>query len=166
MAESAGIQKLGHRHEAILDYMIANPAVPKWKVAEEFGISQAWLSTIINSDAFVVAMEEKHSVVFHETVLPLRKKLMALADETVDRLGELVPISKDIEAVRRTADSVLKAVGYGSPEPGGGPSHQVNVQNNYYGNAAREVLERARESIGRGAPKVLEGTVEEKPSVE
>lgn len=148
MANSAQVQKLSHRHEAILHFMIANPTVPKWEIAAKFNVTQAWLSVVINSQAFQEAQAAYTDEAFHETVLPLRQKLMAAADAAVDRMNKLIPIETDLEVVRKTTDSVLEACGYSSPRPTA-PGSTFNQQNNIFlGNASPEVLARARDRIG------------------
>jgi hypothetical protein len=163
MAQSAQIAKLSHRHEAILHFMIANPTVPASEVARRFNVTQAWLSVVKNSDAFLEARHRYTEEVFHETVLPIREKLMVAADLALDRMIELTPMETDLEKVRKTTDSVLAACGYttGSGEArGAGPTH--NTQNNFFfGNASAEVLNRARAMIGKPQEEqhVVEGFV-------
>ena len=151
MARSAQVQKLSHRHEAVLHFMLANPIVPKGEIALRFGVTQAWLSTVINSHAFQEALANYTDVAFHETVLPLREKMMIAADRALDRLNELVPVETSLDVVRKTADSVLAACGYGAPQVGREAPSQFNQQNNTYifGNASPEVLARARARIGQ-----------------
>ena len=149
MAKSVQLKKLTHRHEAILHFMMSSPGVAKWEIAAKFNVTQSWLSCVINSDAFQEELALHTDIAFHETVLPLRKRMLALADKTIDRLNQLIPIETSLDVVRKTADSVLQAAGYGSPSVGEGGVH--NTQNNYFlGNASAEVLARARDRIGKG----------------
>lgn len=157
MATCVQIQKVSHKHQAILHFMLGNPTVPKGEIARHFGVSQAWLSVVINSAAFQEALADYTDEAFHATVLPLRQKLMAAADAAVDRMNDLIPLESDLDTVRKSADSVLAACGYRSPHtPAPGAPAQYNQQNNYFlGNASPEVLARAREKIGQRDVKEL-----------
>jgi hypothetical protein len=46
-----------------MDYMLANPTVPLWAVANHFERQQAWISTVINSDLFVAHMHERRKLI-------------------------------------------------------------------------------------------------------
>ena len=145
MAQSASIAKLSIRHEAILQYLLANPIVTMGEVAEKFGVTQSWLSVVVNSEAFIEARERYQEIAFHETVLPVREKLMVAANKALDRLNQLTPMEMDLDKVRKTAETTLAALGFGSPK---GPSTVNNTQINIGGNASAEVLARARDRIG------------------
>lgn len=145
MAQSASIAKLSIRHEAILQYLLANPIVTMGEVAEKFGVTQSWLSVVMNSEAFLEARERYQEIAFHETVLPVREKLMVAANRALDRLNQLTPMEMDLDKVRKTAETTLAALGFGSPK---GPSTVNNTQINIGGNASAEVLARARDRIG------------------
>jgi len=150
MAASSQVAKLSIRHEAILHFLLSNPTVPRWAVAQRFGVTESWLSIITNSDAFAEARNRLTDVAFHETVLPLREKILLAADRSLDRLNELVPHCNDLDVVRKTADSVLAACGFGSGAQLPRPQAQTNIQNNFYGNASAEVVARARSLVGVG----------------
>ena len=145
MAQSASIAKLSIRHEAILQYLLANPIVTMGEVAEKFGVTRSWLSVVVNSEAFIEARERYQEIAFHETVLPVREKLMVAANKALDRLNQLTPMEMDLDKVRKTAETTLAALGFGSPK---GPSTVNNTQINIGGNASAEVLARARDRIG------------------
>jgi hypothetical protein len=120
-------------------------------VAIRFNVSPAWLSTIINSEAFLEARSLYTEVSFHETVLPMREKMVAAADKALDRLNELIPMEKDLDTVRKTAESVLAACGFSSVKGPAIVPGQTNIQqNNFFGNASPSVLAKARETIGQG----------------
>lgn len=153
MSQSASVAKLSMRHDAILQFMLANPLAPKSEVAFRFNVTPAWLSTVINSEAFLEARAMYTDLAFHESTLPMREKLMVAADKALDRLNELLPNENDLDTVRKTAESVLSSLGFGSTSkaaPQLSPG-QMNFQqnNHFYGNASADVLARARERIGQ-----------------
>lgn len=154
VAESASIVKTSIKHEAILHYLIANPTASMGEVAEKFNLSRSWLSVVVNSEAFQEARRNMTEQVYTDTVLPLREKMIAVADKALDRLSLLTPMETDLDKVRKTAESTLAACGFSSrqsPTPNG-PVTQFNTQINYNGNASPEVLQRARDRIGQATP--------------
>ena len=126
MAENQ-IAKVSIKHEAILDYLLVNPAEKLGDVAAHFNVSQAWLSVIIHSDAFQVKLAEKNSECFSTIVMPLREQLLGVAQVGVAKLGEVLENSSttsDKQFIADTTDSILKNLGYSpkssAPAPSGG----------------------------------------------
>lgn len=116
-----------------MDFMLGNPVVPMGRVALEFGVTQAWLSTIIHSDAFQNQLREKSQGLYESTVLPLREQVMGVARVAIDKLGEALENASavsDKPFIASAADNILKNLGYG---PKSTPSHPspTNIQNNY-----------------------------------
>ena len=164
MAQSAQIQRVSVRHDAIMNFLLVNPTVPLGIVAREFGVTQAWLSTIIHSDAFQAQLTAKKQEMFGTHVLPLGEKLLGLAHLAVDRVGEHLEKTDNPDYVVNVATAVLDRIGY-SPKGNlavAGVGGAVNVQNNFY-QVDRATLEEARNAIGRRlgvAPLALEGSAE------
>lgn len=158
MAETQ-IQKVSVKHDAIMDYMIANPTAPMSAVAEQFKIGAAWLSVIIHSDAFQAQLEVKKDGVFNSTVVPLREKLIGVAHLGLDRLGEALehtsPHSADgKEFIADTTDSILANLGY---SPKSAPTPSAPTQNNtFIMQADKGMLADARDAM-RVVKEVQEG---------
>ena len=47
-----GPEKMNYTHQACIDLMIAHPELTQRAIAKRFGYTEAWLSTVICSDAF------------------------------------------------------------------------------------------------------------------
>jgi hypothetical protein len=146
------LQKVSVKHDAILDYLLANPATRLGDVARHFGVSQPWLSVIVHSDVFQARLQEKSQDMFHGTVVPLREQLLGVAHVGVEKLGEALENASaisDKEFIADTTDSILKNLGYSprSAAPGSSPPAVVN-------NVMvvdRDTLAEAREKM-RGIP--------------
>jgi hypothetical protein len=54
------------RHEAIIDLMIAAPKMTKGEIALYLGYTQAWISTLISSDAFQMRLAERRNAIATE----------------------------------------------------------------------------------------------------
>lgn len=146
MAESASIQKVSPRHEAILNYILANPTEKLGNVAGKFGVTPAWLSTIIHSEAFQDQLKRRQDELFDSAILQdLGGKLTAAAHMSIDAYLEKVP-TMDTDQVIAGADKILGRLGYGSGGRGGTVIEgDVNIQTNH---VAPDVMEKARERIG------------------
>lgn len=158
------LKKVSIKHEAIMEYLLVNPTQKLGEVAAYFGVSQAWLSVVINSDAFQIKLGERKDELFGATVVPLREKLLGLAHVGVEKLGEALDnasVVSDKQFIADTTDQVLKSLGY-SPKSSPTPAGQTNIQNNFYG-ADKATLEAAREKM-RNIPQpslTLEGELSE-----
>jgi hypothetical protein len=162
MANSASIQKMSVNHDAILDYMMANPTVQKGAVAVHFGVTRSWLSIIINSDAFLEAKAKRNDEFFGASIVPLREKMVGIVDASLDKLSESVEVMESAMALE-TADTLLHRLGYApNTKQNGGAAAQgvVAQQNNYFVNA--DTLERARGNFGKPVNgEVVESTQQE-----
>lgn len=160
------VKRVSVRHDAIMDYMLANPTVPLGAVAVEFCVSQAWLSVIIHSDTFQQQLSEKKSELFGAAVVPVRQKLNGVASLALDKLADVLenasPVS-DKTFIANTADAILKSCGYA---PKSGPGVAVgevvnNTQNIIVVN--KESLADARKLMLTVSPPKGGVTIEQKP---
>jgi len=141
----AEIQALTIRHEAILDYLMANPTVKLGDVAKAFGVTAPWLSQIIHSDAFQSKLKEKQDINFHSTVLPIREKMLAVAHLALDQLADKLPLETEPSALSGIAGDVLDRLGFSSKTPATVINNTTNVQVN----TLRSELDEARALLGR-----------------
>ena len=119
-----GLQKLSVKHDAIMQWLIANPQLSLSTCALQFNITQAWLSTIIHSDIFQSKYKELLQGQYDERILPLRDKLVGVTARALDRVSEKLDTCEDAELLLDVANKGLKALGFGS-----GP--KVAIQNNF-----------------------------------
>lgn len=144
------LQKISWWHEAVVDWELVHPRGALGECAEYFNVSQAWLSTLRNSDVFR-EYKAKRMKSFHDRVeVNVVDKLNNLAGITLDVLQERVEKNREaisIDAVANVAQLALKSLGFGvpkAPEPRNAtatPTVNINV------NVSPEVLSRARERM-------------------
>lgn len=116
------VKSLKPRHEAIMDYMVANPQAELKEVAAHFGHSYGWICTLTRSDLFAARLREKRDAILIAEVQPLQTQLTACASVGLQRLMELLPTAQSLEEVSVTTDRLLKALGMGH-----GPASVTNV---------------------------------------
>ena len=149
MSKSASIAKMSNRHEAILQFMIANPTLKMSIIAGHFGVTPAWLSTIVWSDAFQNQLAQRHDELFDVAVVQeLGDKVTAAAHMTIDEYIDKVP-TLSADQLISSSDKLLKNLGYGARAGttnfnlGDGANVQVN-----HNQVNGDVLAKAREKIG------------------
>jgi hypothetical protein len=165
MADSKpDLQTMKVKHQAIAQYLIANPTHSQKVVARHFEISEAWLSIVVNSDCFKEYIAQQDAEFRHEVLIPLREKLIGVASRAVERLGEAVEVGAP-DFILDVADKTLHRLGYApnkGPEVAVPPGGSLNVQqNNYYvdkdtlRHARGRMLEVARQEPKETAPDAL-----------
>jgi hypothetical protein len=155
-SDGNAIAKLSIRHEAIMHFLMANPTVKLGDVADHFGMTQAWLSSVIHSDAFQAKLKENTNIAFHTTVLPIREKMTLLAHQALDQVMDRLPMETDVKTISGVASDVLDRLGFGTKSSAIAPQGtQVNVQVN----VLRSELEEARAMLGKPQVNLLEGAM-------
>lgn len=148
MAQSLQIKNISYRHESILRWMLANPRASLAQCAAEHGITQTHLSIIIHSDIFQARYREAQDGLNDEVVADVKDKVLGIAHQGLDRLGQIIPIVQDPNFVLDATETMLKSLGYG-PKAAQTQSPPANVQVNVSitqseFQAAREAAARAR----------------------
>jgi hypothetical protein len=127
----AEIERISHRHDQIMNWLIANPEKPLSHCAAHFNVTAAWLSTIIHSDVFRDKFGERQEAVFGAVMMDIPAKLKGLADAVMDKLAEDIQTSttehKDFHL--DAFDKIMHRAGYApasarSPAP---PSVHLTV---------------------------------------
>jgi hypothetical protein len=150
------IKNISIKHDAIMDFLMANPAMKLGDVATHFQVTQPWLSCIIHSDIFQARLKEKSDVAFHSTVLPLREKMIGVAHMALDKLADVLPKETETKVIASTAEGLLDRLGFGSKQSPMQPGTNVNLQVN----VLRSELDEARALLGKAQKPMLEVTID------
>lgn len=113
MAESNQIARVSDKHEHMLNWMIANPTANRTEMAAQFGVTRAWLSTVIHSDVFQAKLTLKQGRVENAVVAGIEDKLLGAAHMAAERMMELIPLESELKNVSGSMDTALKNLGYG-----------------------------------------------------
>jgi hypothetical protein len=136
----AELKNLSVRHDQIMDWLIANPALPLSACAAAFGLTQPWLSCIIHSDLFQAELTKRKDFVFGEVALTVKDRITALAHDSLQRLQNRISVCDDVDQLNDTAELAIKALGFGAPRPAQGASVHIGSVNV----VSREILAEAR----------------------
>ena len=161
MAASAQIARVSPWHERFALWLIAHGETKGWNklAAQEFKVTQAWLSTVYHSDAFqdyYRGLRQQHTAAVIHT---LQEKLNGAAGQALDILQEKL----ELEGPTLPFETVLEAVDVLTKRavPAQQPQQQVAVAL-----VSREELEAFRDRMRarRAQPEVLELQAEDVPT--
>lgn len=125
----SAIARLSTKHDQIMNWLIANPHRLLRECAEEFKISQGWLSQLIHSDIFQAELKRRQEAVFIGVAQDIPTKLKGLADVAIEKVTRMVEQSEDPDLVMDAFDKTLHRLGYAPQKqsaPAAAPT-QVNV---------------------------------------
>lgn len=154
-------------HEALVDYMLANPSATQKVIAQHFKKSEGHISVLVNTDMFKAYFAHRRSQLNSALADSVQRKLLGTLDLTLDVMKESLENKRGQIPFKDTStfvNSTLERLGYGSSKPNG---VAVTI------NAASEVrisasdLQEARELLRRSeAAKLIDSTPIAQPLVE
>lgn len=120
------IARVKYTHDAMIDLIIANPAMKQGEIAKHFGYTQAWISRIFNSDAFQARLAaRKKEIVDPSLILTVDEKLRAVASKSLDIVLEKLEASPSMDQALEAVNITSKALGYGARQS------NLNLQANF-----------------------------------
>jgi hypothetical protein len=154
-------QKLTTTHEAILNWLVANPGRSLKEGADLFGYTQSWFSTMVNSDLFQAELAKRQADFRGRLNATLTQRLQTVAHVALDKLATMVEGSEDKDFVLEVSDKVLHRLGF-APQSNRNPAGPIVqgpfFQNNLY--ISKDDLHAARAIMERG-PQAGERVLEE-----
>lgn len=120
------LARVHYSHDAMIDLLVRNPAISQNELAREFGYTPAWISRVVNSDAFLARLaERKKDLVDPAIAFSLDEKFRALADASLDVIHEKLLLTKNPDTALKALELSSKALGYGARQ------QNLNVQQNF-----------------------------------
>jgi hypothetical protein len=157
------VQKLNFGHDAIIDWLLANPDKNQGDCASAFNYTQAWLSRIVNSDLFQVEYQrrlaEKRDRLDGELALDIRR----VARKSIQAVERRLDSGACSDAfLMKSMDHTLAVLGYTQEQgnvPAAGPVSPT-VQVNIIQEDINRARERALSHTGGTVPaKIINGEV-------
>ena len=111
--------QMRYSHQALADLAIEHPELRQKDFAAIFGYTEAWVSTIMTSDAFKALLARRRAeVVNPQLLLSLQERATALATKSMEVLQEKLCASQVSDALAlRAFELSAKAVGLGGNAP-------------------------------------------------
>lgn len=155
----ARISKLRHWHRQIINYRLSHPDAKGKEVAAYFGVTEPWLSTVVNSSAFKEEEAQREDQHFNNCSMSVIRRLEEVAGLAMDGLIEQMEMEKlPFDSLRATMTDALGAMGFSSKAPVGAIGTVNNAQNNFYNvSISPAELERAQQIMNVADGAVLNG---------
>lgn len=154
-----GIGQVSYKHDAIIDFILANPGVDQNVIAREFDYSIGWVSQMIASDAFQVRLAERAGDLVDPILRRDRDNMFkSLIDRSYEILAEKLRAPANTipdQLVLRTMELASRAVGYGAREA----AVVINTQTNSVNLHLEQMGEGLKNLLRRKRAEVLEGEV-------
>lgn len=107
-----GIKEVRHPHDAVMDYLLANPFWTLRELSMATGYSVSWLSQIIRSDCFQDEYARRRGDVECNVLGTIQERLGSLAHLAIDRMEEVLVETTDKDLIVDAFDKVLHRTGY------------------------------------------------------
>ena len=118
--------RVKYSHDAMIDLLIANPAISQNELAANFGYTVPWVSRIMNSDAFQARLAlRKEELLDPVIVASIEEKFRALASKSLDVVLDKLSVTNSAELGLKALEISAKALGYGARQ------QNLNVQTNF-----------------------------------
>ena len=120
------IARVKYSHDAMIDLLIANPAISQNELAANFGYTVPWVSRIMNSDAFQARLAlRKEELLDPVIVASIEEKFRALASKSLDVVLDKLSVTNSAELGLKALEISATALGYGARQ------QNLNVQPNF-----------------------------------
>ncbi len=117
------VQEMTIRHDMLIDWLIANPERTQGDCAAAFNLTQAWLSTLLNSDMFKAKITERLAELGEGVREIIKLKMTHAADIAMDKTIEKLTEGASEDFLTQTRDTLLTRLGYGDKPMNGGNGH-------------------------------------------
>lgn len=152
------VAKLSYNHEAMIDILIREPWISQNELADRFGMSASWISTIICSDLFQSKLaERREALVDPEIRMSIKTQFEGLLSRSLEVLRAKMDASPDKIADQlalQTAKMTSQSLGMGVRESKIN-STEVHVHLEELGNNLVGLLRRRKADAGR----IIDGEV-------
>ena len=123
---ATAIARVKYTHDAMIDLIIANPAMAQGQLAAHFGYTGPWVSRIMNSDAFQARLAvRKADIVDPVLVASVDEKLRVMASKSLDLVIQRLELGVDFDSALKSVEISSKALGYGARQ------QNLTVQQNF-----------------------------------
>lgn len=108
-------KKIRHLHDAVIDFMLANPGATKKAISTHFKRSEGWMYTVTASDAFAKRLEERREDIVDPIMrATLDDQIKGLAMKSMDVLAAALEAKPDPALALQVAEMTQKSLGYGA----------------------------------------------------
>lgn len=120
------IARVSYTHDAMIDLVVANPAMSQRELARHFGYTEAWVSRIFASDAFQARLAARKDELVNPVITAsVEDRIKGLAMQSLEIIAEKLEATRNPDLALKAFELSTKAAGYGARQD------KVSVQNNF-----------------------------------
>lgn len=109
MAQQRGLKRLTYTHEAMVELILAEPAVKTAELAEIFGYSEGWILQVVKSDSFQSRLAQRKAQLTDPVIAQsVEDRLRGVA------LNALGLVEEKLDKADTSGDYALEALGIAS----------------------------------------------------
>jgi len=125
--ETKRLVRTHYTHDAMIDVIIAEPAITQRELAAKFERSENWISRIMGSDAFQGALAKRREELTDPfLVATIEERFRGLAMQSLDVIAENLEKTRSADVAMKALDISSKALGFGARASGPQSNQQVN----------------------------------------
>lgn len=154
------VAKVSYTHDAMIDLIIANPAIKQVELARHFSYTQAWVSRVMSSDAFKERLAARKSELVDKGIIhSVEQGFEALTRQSMELLAQKLDATANPELALKVLQTTTQALGYGAKA--GGPAIQQNftIVSPEKARDGTTWLESHKPLIPGGGPQVLDAEI-------
>ena len=125
------IQKVAYNHQAMIDMILANPAISQNALAAHFSLTPSWVSQVMVSDAFQSELAKRREEIIDPMLrATVEQNFKALVSRSLDILQQKLnkPAAEIPDQLAlRALEIGSRAAGYGIRDQGVAPGVQTDV---------------------------------------
>lgn len=116
------------RHEAIIDLLIAAPHLKIREIAEKVGLSQSYISTLINSDTFKSRLAARRETLIDPVIAQtFEERMQGAMTQSLEILQDKLEKEQNVDLALRVLEMGGRGASYGARSAQGGPQFIVNL---------------------------------------
>lgn len=112
--------KIRYNHKAMADLILMSPGISQNRLAQIFGVTPGWVSSIVTSDAFQAYLASRRAeLVDPEIVLSLRERAQGVATKSLQVINDKLHAANGVtdQFALRAFEVASKALGMGNAPP-------------------------------------------------
>lgn len=151
------LQKLNHRHQQLVNWLLLNPDKPLFHAAKELNYSPDHVSAVVRSDAFQAVYKERLHELGDYVAVATVDKLQAATDVALERVTErLFEGNFTEEFLSKSITTLLKAGGFTAVEGNTAVQRHMHLHAAVDPQVLLEARKRTAEVFNGKSPQKLE----------
>lgn len=109
------IQKVHYTHDALIDQIVSNPGIDQRQLAKMYGYTEAWVSTIVNSDSFKARLQERKADLIDPLIVAnFEERLKGTLGVALSVINEKLETGRNADLALKTLELGAKALSFGA----------------------------------------------------